>query len=61
MPDKKKLRLKYEFIRSIEMLRLRIRACEGIHFQQVVYSTHHDGVTQICFGCKKIRSTIYVR
>ncbi len=29
---------------------------EGKHEQQVVYSTFHDALTQICYGCKKIRS-----
>lgn len=35
-----------------------IRDCEGKHTQQVSYSTFHDALTQICFGCKKIRTTI---
>jgi hypothetical protein len=33
--------------------------CEGRHMQQVCYSTFHDALTQICYGCKKIRTSIY--
>lgn len=28
------------------------------HTQQVAYSTHHDGLTQVCFDCRAIRTTI---
>lgn len=33
------------------------KLCEGKHFQQVVYSTHGETLTQICFDCKKVRTT----
>ena len=32
--------------------------CEGRHIQQAIYSTFHDALTQICFGCKRVRSNI---
>lgn len=35
-----------------------ISGCEGQHVQQVVYSTYHKALTQICFGCKKIRTSM---
>ena len=35
-----------------------IGKCEGKHIQQVVYSTYHKALTQICFGCKKIRTSL---
>lgn len=35
-----------------------IASCEGKHVQQVSYSTHHKALTQLCFGCKKIRTTM---
>ena len=35
-----------------------IQDCEGKHIQQVVYSTYHDALTQICFGCRKIRTSL---
>ena len=35
-----------------------IQQCEGIHIQQVVYSTFHNAFTQICFGCKKVRTSL---
>ena len=48
----------YEYIEDVEEVRKHIQACEGNHIQQAMYSTFHDALTQICFGCKKIRSTI---
>jgi hypothetical protein len=34
-----------------------IKSCaKAGHFQQVAYSVHGNCLTQICFGCKKIRS-----
>jgi len=36
----------------------KIRQCEGNHVQQVCYSSYHDTLTQICFGCKKIRTSL---
>lgn len=48
----------YEHIEKQEDVRKHVQACEGRHTQQCMYSTFHDALTQICFGCKKIRSTI---
>ena len=48
----------YEHLNSVEEVRRHIQECEGRHTQQAIYSTFHDSLTQICFGCKKIRSTI---
>jgi len=44
-----------------EQIREHIKKCEGKHLQQVVYSSYHDALTQICFGCKKIRTTLYLK
>jgi len=52
------MELKYECYETQEEVREHIKGCEGNHTQQVVYSTFHDALTQICYGCKKIRSTI---
>ena len=49
--------LKFEFVESQEELRKLIQSCEGKHSQQVVYSTFHDALTQVCYGCKKVRSS----
>jgi hypothetical protein len=49
----------YEFVPEQEEVRKHIQECEGRHTQQAIYSTFHDALTQVCFGCKKIRSTIY--
>jgi hypothetical protein len=51
----------YEYLPSQEQVRDYIKSCESLHTQQAIYSTFHDGLTQICFGCKKIRTTIYLR
>jgi len=49
--------LVFEFVDSQEELRKVIQGCEGKHSQQVVYSTFHDALTQVCYDCKKVRST----
>ena len=41
-----------------EEVRKHIQDCESQHTQQCAYSTFHDALTQICFGCKKIRSSL---
>lgn len=55
-----KIVLEYEYIEKVEDVRKYIQECEGIHVQQAIYSTFHDALTQVCFGCKKIRSTIEI-
>ena len=47
-----------ERFKFLEEVRTHVQNCEGKHRQQVAYSTFHDGLTQICFGCKKIRTTL---
>jgi len=49
----------YEHVPTQEAVRAHIQACEGKHTQQAIYSTFHDALTQICFGCQKVRSTIF--
>lgn len=48
----------YEYVENQEDVRTHIQNCEGKHTQQAIYSTFHDALTQVCFGCSKIRSTI---
>lgn len=48
----------YEKLDSLDEVHEWIKKCEGVHSQQVAFSTFHDALTQICFGCRKIRSTI---
>ena len=48
----------YEHKETQEEVRKCIQECEGRHKQQAIYSTFHDGLTQVCFGCKKIISTL---
>ncbi len=40
------------------MVKDKIKECEGKHIQQIAYSSYHDALTQICFGCKKIRTSL---
>ncbi len=35
-----------------------LSGCEGQHVQQVIYSTYHKALTQICFGCERIRTSM---
>lgn len=48
----------YEHLPDIQSVHAQIQECEGHHTQQAIYSTFHGALTQICFGCKKVRSTI---
>lgn len=52
------MKLEFEHLATQEQVRLQIQQCEGKHKQQVVYSSYHDALTQICYGCKMIRSNI---
>ena len=51
----------YEFYRSQEEVRQHIQECEGQHTQQAIYSTFHDALTQVCYGCKKVRSSLKIQ
>jgi len=53
-----RLTFEYEYIKTKAELEKQIDECEGKHTQQAIYSTFHSALTQVCFGCKKIRSTI---
>jgi len=35
-----------------------VSECEGNHVQQVAYSSFHKGITQVCFGCDAVRTSI---
>lgn len=50
--------LTYEYIPDINDLIKQIAECEGTHTQQAIYSTFHGALTQVCYGCLKVRSTI---
>lgn len=43
---------------SEKEIKKHIKLCEGIHMQQVSYSTYHNAFTQVCFDCKRIRTNI---
>jgi len=46
------------YLDDILFLQELIANCEGKHVQQVSYSTYHKALTQLCFGCQKIRTTM---
>ena len=50
----------FEHLEEMEEVREHIQKCEGHHMQQVAYSSFHDVLTQICYGCRKIRSNITI-
>lgn len=50
------LMFEFEHCESQEEVRKHIQECEGKHTQQVAYSSFHDCLTQICWGCLKVRS-----
>jgi len=41
-----------------ENVKIAIKNCEGQHLQQVAYSSYHDALTQICFDCNKVRTSL---
>ena len=49
------LKVKFMLKRNVEH---HIEYCEGRHIQQVVYSAYHNALTQICFGCNKVRTSL---
>lgn len=48
----------YEHLKTIGEVLMAIQECEGKHSQQTAFSTFHHALTQVCFGCKRVRSTI---
>jgi len=49
-----------EHLETMEEVRGNIQDCEGKHPQQVAYSTYHDALTQICYGCRRVRTTLNI-
>ena len=52
------MKFEYEYFKTMDEIRHHIQNCEGKHTQQAIYSTFHDALTQVCFGCQRVRSTI---
>ena len=50
--------MKIERFETQEEVRKHIKQCEGKHKQQVVYSTYHDALTQICFDGDRVRTNL---
>jgi len=58
--NKEKIQFGYQYCGTLEQVRKHIQECEGEHSQQVAFSTFHHALTQICFGCRKIRTNIKI-
>lgn len=52
------IKFEYDYLPTIEEVHKHIQDCEGNHSQQIAFSSFHDALTQICFGCLKIRSNL---
>ncbi len=57
-----KCRLRNEFRfedKDLRILRKYIKKCQDLlHVQQVAFSTYHDCLTQVCFGCRMVRTSM---
>jgi len=54
-----KMQMELLFYQIIKDIRDAIRSCqEEGHVQQVVYTIYHDALTQVCFTCQKVRTSI---
>jgi len=52
--------LEFKYYKTMTEIRQHVKNCEGIHVQQVAYSSYHDTLTQICFDCGLVRSNLKV-
>ena len=52
--------MKFEviFCDNQDAVKSHIKSCEGKHIQQIAYSSYHDALTQTCFNCKKVRTSL---
>lgn len=52
--------MKFEiiFCEDLGAVKFHIKSCEGRHIQQVAYSSYHDALTQVCFNCQLIRTSL---
>ena len=57
--NEQKIYFEYEYVPTMEAVREQINKCESFHTQQIAFSSFHDALTQVCFGCLKVRSNIY--
>jgi len=46
------------FCDNQEAVKSHIKSCEGKHIQQIAYSYYHDALTQVCFSCKRVRTSL---
>jgi hypothetical protein len=56
----KKVLFEYEYFPTIEDVHQQIKKCEGVHSQQIAFSSFHDALTQVCYNCLKIRTNLKI-
>lgn len=53
------MKLELEFKKNIKEVEEEIKRCQRVnHIQQVAFSTYHHALTQVCFTCEIIRTSI---
>lgn len=54
------MKVEFEVIycNNLEEVKSHIKSCEEKHIQQVAYSSYHDALTQVCFTCEKVRTSL---
>jgi hypothetical protein len=52
------LTFQYDLLADLAAVREQVKACEGRHVQQVAYSSFMNALTQVCFTCQRVRSTV---
>lgn len=54
------MKVKFEvmYCENQEEVKFYIKSCEGKHIQQITYSSYHDALTQVCFICEKVRTSL---
>jgi len=50
--------MKIIFLPNQNSVKKFIKECEGKHVQQIAYSSYHDALTQICFNCNVVRTSL---
>lgn len=55
------MKMRVEYYDDENYIKERIKKCEGEHIQQVVYSSYHNALTQICFTCEVVRTTLSMK
>ena len=50
--------MKLIYCKTQEIVKKQIKICEGKHIQQIVYRSYYYALTQICFTCRCVRTSL---